>query len=94
MKVGYNGFFNRISVDLLERLHGVAYPERELDGAKAEESLRSAARSVALAINAADMSRFVQRIFDAMYKFVAEGGSTEYFMTDGDIDGSSKIAPA
>ena len=29
-----------------------------------------------------------------MYTFVAEGGSTEYFMTDSDIGGSWRAAPA
>ena len=52
--------------------------------------------SVAPATDAADMarSRFVGSFFDAMCKFVAEAGSTDFFMIDGDVNGLWKAAPA
>lgn len=79
MKAGSNSFCIGISDDdLLECLHGfMTYLMREIYGDPAEESLLSAAHSDALATNAADMSRFVGCIFDAMCKFIAEGSSIE-----------------
>ena len=80
--------------DLMDCLHATAYPKRKLDGVSVEESLRSIARSVAPATNATDMARFVGSLFDAMCEFVAEPGSTDFFMIGGDIWGSWKAAPA
>ena len=56
----------------MDCLHICAYPKHALDGISVEESLRSTARSVAAATDAADMPRFVGSLFDAMCKFVAE----------------------
>ena len=60
--------------------------KRKLDGITAEESLCSSARSVAPVTDAADMPRFVGSLFDTMWKFVAEAGSTAFFMIDGDVN--------
>ena len=40
------------------------------------------------------MPRFVGSLFDDMYKFVAEAGTTDFFMIDGDVNGSWTPAPA
>ena len=87
MKSGYAGSSVYISdEDLLDCVHICVFPERELDGIAAEESLCSAARSVARATDAADMARFVGSLFDAMCKFVAAAGSTDFFMIDSDAN--------
>ena len=78
----------------MDCLYICAYPKYALDGNSVEESLRSTARSVAAATDAANMPRFVGSLFDAMCNLVAEAGSTEFFMNDGDVDGSWKAAPA
>ena len=76
MKSGYAGPSVRISdEDLLDCLNICAFPKRELGGITAEESLCSAASSVAPATDAADVAQFVGSLFDAMCKFVAETGS-------------------
>ena len=36
---------------------------------------------------------FVGSLFDAMCKFVANTGSTDFFMIDGDVNGPSKPDP-
>ena len=74
-------------------LHFCAFPRRELDGITAEESLCSAGHSVAPATGAADMLRFVGSLFDAVCKFVAEAGSTEVLVIDGDVNRPWKPAP-
>ena len=95
MKLDYAGPCVRISdEDLLDCLHICVFPKRELDGITAEESLCSAACSIAPPTDAADMPRFVGSLFDDMCKFVAEAGSTDFFMMDGDVNGSWKAAPA
>ena len=66
----------------------MAYPTRKLDGITVEKSLRSIARSVAPAIDAADMLRFVEALFDPTCKFVAEVGTIELFMVGGNVRGS------
>ena len=95
MKSGYSGPSVRISdEDLLDCLQFCATPKRERDGIAAEESLCSGARLVAPGPMAADMPRFIGSLFDAMCKFVAEAGSTGFFMKKGDVSGSWKPAPA
>ena len=95
MKSGYTGQSVRMSdEDLLDCLLFCAFPKRELDGIVAQESLCSAGRSVDPATDAVDMPRFVGSLFDAMGKFVAEAGSIDSFMIDGDANGSWKPAPA
>lgn len=46
------------------------------------------APSVGAATNATDMAQFVESLFDAMCKFVAEPGLFDFFMIEGDVRGS------
>ena len=93
LKAEYTARYASISDDdLMDCLYICAYPKYALDGNSVEESLRSTARSVAAATDAANMPRFVGSLFDAMCKFVAEAGSTEFFMNDGDVDGVGVIS--
>ena len=49
--------------------------------------------SVTAAIDAADMHRFIETLFDVMCKCAAEAGTVDFFMVRG-IRGSWKSAPA
>ena len=94
-KAGYIGRCDCITDDdLMDCLHSLAYPTRKLDAVTVEESLRSIARSIAPATDAAGMLRFVEEIFDYVCKFVAELGTIDFFMVGGDVRGSWGSAPA
>ena len=76
----------------MDCLHAVAYPKRAYDGIALEELLCSAARSVAVATDAADMPQVVWSLLDAMCKFVDEERLADFFMIGGDVNGSWKPA--
>ena len=79
MKSGYAGPSVRISdEDLLDCLHICGFPKRELVGI-AEESLRSAVLVRLLLLLMLQTWRGSLGLFDAMCKFVAEAGSTDFF---------------